>query len=161
MSAFVIAKPSCNRRRSCCRPLLLPIIIHLRPCRRCRCRWAATTATATTVVKLSVIYCQRNWQQQQHHQCTNSAPTSKRLHVQTTWTYLTYLQYFHPVGCVLQYLYVLRYLQFVSDFRRKILVSVYFLCWHRHACRPKFGNFSTRRRHFTNMSPTLPAKLLD
>jgi hypothetical protein len=31
--------------------------------RHCRCRRATTAATATTVVKLTDIYCQRNWQQ--------------------------------------------------------------------------------------------------
>ncbi len=40
----------------------------------------------------------------------------------------------------------------------KILVSRYFLCWHRHACWPKFGDFLTCCRHVANMLPTLPAK---
>ncbi len=151
--------PSCDRQCSCCWLLSPPIVFHRRPHRCCCCHQAATAITATTVVKLTIVYCQRNRQQQQHHQRTNGAPTSKHLHVQTTWTYLTYLQYFHSLGCVLQYLYVLQYLQFVGDFQCKILVSGYFLCWHRHACRPKFGNFLTRRQRVADMLPTLPAKL--
>jgi hypothetical protein len=67
--------------------------------------------------------------------------------------------FFHPWGYVLRYLYVLQYLQFVGDFRCKILVSGYFLCRQKVACRPKFANFLTRRRRVANMSPTLPAKV--
>jgi hypothetical protein len=152
--------PSCNHQHSCCQLLLPPIVLHHRPCCHCRCHRAATATTATMVVELIIVYCQRNWQQQQHHQRTNSAPTSKHLHVQMTWTYLTYLQYFHPLGCVLQYLYVLQYLQFFGDFRHKILVSGYFLCWHRHAYQPKIGDFLTHCRRVADMSPTLPAKVL-
>jgi hypothetical protein len=64
--------PSCNRQRSYCRPLLPPIAVHRPHCRHCRCHWAATTATATTVVELTVVHCQRKRQQQHHHQRTNS-----------------------------------------------------------------------------------------
>jgi len=65
---------SCDRRRSQCRPLLPPIVVH--PCHRrhrrsCRCRRAAATATATTLVELTVVGLQRKRQQQQHHQHTS------------------------------------------------------------------------------------------
>jgi hypothetical protein len=43
----------------------------------CRCRRAATVSTATTMVKLTVVYCQRKRQQQQHHQRTNSSTNMK------------------------------------------------------------------------------------
>jgi hypothetical protein len=42
-----------------------------------RCRWAATASTATTVVKLAVVKCQRKRQQQQHHQRTNGSTNVK------------------------------------------------------------------------------------
>jgi hypothetical protein len=45
------------------------------------------------VVKLAVMHCQRKRQQQQHHQRTNGSTNAKTLQFQTTWTYLTYLQY--------------------------------------------------------------------
>jgi hypothetical protein len=51
---------------------LPPIVVHRRHRRRCRCHRATTASTATPVVKLAVIKCQRKRQQQQHHQCTNS-----------------------------------------------------------------------------------------
>jgi hypothetical protein len=56
---------------------LLPIVIHCRDRRRCRCRRAATASTATTVVKLAVVHCQRKRQQQQHHQRTNRSTNVK------------------------------------------------------------------------------------
>jgi len=45
------------------------------------------------MVKLAVVHGQRKRQQQQHHQRTNGSTNVKMLQVQTTWTYLTYLQY--------------------------------------------------------------------
>jgi hypothetical protein len=45
------------------------------------------------VVKLAVVHCQRKRQKQQHHQRTNGSTNVKTLQVQTTWIYLTYLQY--------------------------------------------------------------------
>jgi hypothetical protein len=45
------------------------------------------------VVKLAIVHCRRKRQQQQHHQRTNGSTNLKMLQVQTTWTYLTYLQY--------------------------------------------------------------------
>jgi hypothetical protein len=57
--------------------------------------------------------------------------------------------------CRLQYLYVIQYLQFVSDFQCKIPVSGYFLCGHRHT---QFGNILTPCRRVADMSPTFPAK---
>jgi hypothetical protein len=58
---------------------LLPIVIHHRHCHRCRCHQAATATayTATTMVKLIVVYCQRKRQQQQHHQRTNGSTNVK------------------------------------------------------------------------------------
>jgi hypothetical protein len=56
---------------------LPPIIVHRRDRRRCRCRRAATVSTATTVVKLTVVHCQRKRQQQQHHQRTNGSTNEK------------------------------------------------------------------------------------
>ncbi len=51
--SFCHRMPSCDSRRSCCRPLLPPILVHRRHhCHRrscrCHCRRAATIATATT-----------------------------------------------------------------------------------------------------------------
>ncbi len=46
-----------------------------------------------SMVKLAVVYCRRKRQKQQHHQRTNGSTKVKTLQVQTTWTYLTYLQY--------------------------------------------------------------------
>jgi hypothetical protein len=40
-------------------------------------RWAATATTATPVVELTIIYCQRRRQQQHHHQRTNSSTNVK------------------------------------------------------------------------------------
>jgi hypothetical protein len=64
--------------------LLLPAalaanVAHRRPRHHCRCRLAATAATATTVVKLTVIYSQKHWQQKQHHQRTNGSTNLKKI----------------------------------------------------------------------------------
>ncbi len=42
-------------------------IVHRCHCRRCHCGRAANAATATTVVKFTIIHCQRKRQQQHHH----------------------------------------------------------------------------------------------
>ncbi len=70
---------SCDRQRSCCRPLSPPIIVHRGHRRRCRCRRAATTATTTanTIVELTVVHCQRKRQQQHHHLRTNGSTNLK------------------------------------------------------------------------------------
>jgi hypothetical protein len=57
--------------------LLPPIVVHCCHRRRCRCHWAATASTATTVAKLAIIHCQRKRQQQQHHQRTNGSTNVK------------------------------------------------------------------------------------
>jgi hypothetical protein len=56
---------------------LLPIVVYCHHRCRCRCRRAATASTATTMVKLSVIHCQKKRQQQQHHQRTNGSTNMK------------------------------------------------------------------------------------
>jgi hypothetical protein len=68
---------SCNHPRFCLQPLLPPIVVHCPHHRCCHCRWATTAATATTMVKLAVIHCQRKWQQQHHHQYTNGSTNMK------------------------------------------------------------------------------------
>jgi hypothetical protein len=76
LSAFVIA---C--RHATVNALVAPPIIfhhcHCRHRRCCHCRRTATAATATTMVELTVIHCQRMRQQQHHHQCTNSSTNVK------------------------------------------------------------------------------------
>jgi hypothetical protein len=55
-------------------PPLLVSIVH------CCCNQAATTATAApaiTVVKLTVLHCQRKTQHQHHHQHTNGSTNVK------------------------------------------------------------------------------------
>jgi hypothetical protein len=59
---------------------LPPIVVNCCHCRRCHCRRAATASTASTantVVKLTVVHCQRKRQQQQHHQRTNGSTNVK------------------------------------------------------------------------------------
>jgi hypothetical protein len=53
------------------------IVDHHRHCHRCRCHQATTASTATTVVKLTVVYCGRKRLEQQHHQRTNSSTNVK------------------------------------------------------------------------------------
>jgi hypothetical protein len=68
----------------------LPLTVtHRCHCRRCRCRRAATASTATTMVKLTVIHCQRKRQQQQYHQRTNGSTNVK------TFTSPDYLDLFN------------------------------------------------------------------
>jgi hypothetical protein len=80
LSAFII---SCRQTtvNACCWPLLPPIVIHRRHRRRrrCRCLQAATTVTATTVVKLTLVHCQRKRQQQHRNQHTNGSTNVKTL----------------------------------------------------------------------------------
>jgi hypothetical protein len=47
---------SCDRQRSCCRPLLPPIIVNCHHRRHCRCRQATTASTATTVFKPAIVH---------------------------------------------------------------------------------------------------------
>jgi hypothetical protein len=56
---------------------LLPIIVHCYHRRCCHCHQATTASTATTVVKLTIVHCQRKTQQQQHHQRTNGSTNVK------------------------------------------------------------------------------------
>jgi hypothetical protein len=56
---FCHRTPSCNHQRSRCRPLLPPIVVCCRHRRHCHCQRAATASTATTMVKLTVVHCQR------------------------------------------------------------------------------------------------------
>jgi hypothetical protein len=74
---FCHRTPSCDRRRSYCRPLLPPIVGHRRQRRCCRCCWAATTTTATIVIELTVFDYRKKRQQQQHHQRTNGSTNVK------------------------------------------------------------------------------------
>jgi hypothetical protein len=69
--------PSCNHRCSRRRPLSPPIVVHHCHRRRCRCCRAATATTATIMIKLTVIYCRRKRQQQQHPQRTNGSTNVK------------------------------------------------------------------------------------
>jgi hypothetical protein len=57
--------------------LFLPIVVHRRHCHRCHCHQAATTTTATPVVELTIVHCQRKRQQQHHHQRTNGSTNMK------------------------------------------------------------------------------------
>jgi hypothetical protein len=66
--------PSCNCQLSCCWPLSPPIIVHCCCCHCYRCRQAAT---ATTLVKLTNVHCQRKRQEQKHHWHTNSSTNVK------------------------------------------------------------------------------------
>ncbi len=138
---------------------MLQIIAHHHHRRRCHCRQVATASTNTTWSNSPLPIAEERGNSSSTTSIPTAAPTSKRFHVQMTWTYLTYLQYFHPLGYVLQHTNKLLYLQFVGDPRRKILVPGEFLCWHRHACWPKIGDISTLRRHVANMPPTFPAKV--
>jgi hypothetical protein len=59
---FVIARRHVTVNALCCRPLSPPIIIYHRHGRRCCCSQATITTTATPVVELTVIHCQRRRQ---------------------------------------------------------------------------------------------------
>ncbi len=74
---FCHCLPSCDRKRSHRRLLLLPIVVHRRHRQHCHCHWAATAINATIVIKLTVINCRRKRQHQQHHQCTNGSTNVK------------------------------------------------------------------------------------
>ncbi len=80
-----------------------------------------------------------------------AAPTSKRLHVQTTWTYLTYLQYFSTPGGM--YYSICTY---YSIYNMLVISDAKFLCWgdfcvgtNMHV-NPKLATF----RHVADVLPT-------
>jgi hypothetical protein len=67
---------------------------------------------------------------------------SKSLHDQTTWTYLTYLQYFLPWGYVLQYIctyYTIYNLLVIPD--AKFLCRGYFCVGTDTYADPKLATF--------------------
>ncbi len=78
---FCHCATSCNRQCSCRQQLSPPIVINCRCRHRCcphRCRQATTSAaTATNIVELTVVHCQRMRQQQHHHQDTNGSTPIK------------------------------------------------------------------------------------